>query len=142
MATSKFQDLRTAFKTLVTPITDCEVTAYPPIGNEFTIEDRVWVGEIRVQQEKLTFGGPRDEDIEIEVVVFAPRFGFSQDEMADAETRAESILAAIEADLRSDPTVGGTVMTSDIASFTSSFTAHERGPVCQIELLVTAEANL
>lgn len=142
MATSSFQNVRAALLTLISPISDCVITAYPPQGDELTVEDRVWISEIRVRQEKLAFGGARDEDLELDLVVYAPRFGFGQQESGEAEQRAEVILAAIEADLRSDPTIGGTVMTSDIDSFTSTWSAHESGPIAVVELTITAEANL
>lgn len=143
MATSTFQDVRAALVTLISPITDCEITAYPPYGDSWTIEDRVWLAEIRVDQEKLAFGGPRSEELEIDLVIYAPRFGSDMEDWAAAEQRAEAILAAIEADVRGDDSIGGTVMNADIATFRSRIDmSHEHGPVGMIELTITAEANL
>lgn len=146
MATSKFQDVRAALVTLISPITNCVITQYPPYGDEFTREDRVWIGRIRSEQVPLSMGGVsgiRDEDLEITLMIYVPRDGAGQDDWAAAETRAEAILAAIEADLKSGPTIGGTVMTSDLAAFESSVdTIDDRGPICQLEVTITAEANL
>lgn len=143
MATSTFQNLRAALVTLISPISDCVISAYPPYGNEFTREDRVWVGEIRADQAKLAMGGPRTEDLEVDLIIYVPRNGGSQDEWADAETRAEVILAAIESDVRTDETIGGSVLDADIDRIVSRIDmAHETGPVGLIELTITATANL
>lgn len=143
MATSTFQNVRAALATLISPITNCVITQYPPYGNEWTVEDRVWIAGIRSTQEKLSFGGARTEDLEIDVVIYAPRFGGSQDEWAEAEIRAEAILAAIEADVRTDETIGGSVLDADIAEIESRIDmTHEGGPVGFIELTITATANL
>lgn len=145
MATSKFQDLRAALVTLISPISDCTISAYPPYGNEWTNEDRVWVAGIRVNQQRLSMGdtGLYDEDLEIDLVIYAPRFGGSQDEWGEAEARAEAILAAVEADIRTDDTIGGTVLYAELSTFESRIDmTHESGPVGFIEATVTATANL
>jgi hypothetical protein len=145
MASSTFQNMRAALLTLISPITDVAITAYPPVGNEWTREDRVWLAGIRVEQDKLTMGGSsgaRSEDLEITLIIYVPRVGTSGDEWSDVETRVETILAAIEADVRGDDTIGGTVLTSDIDSFESSFTSDDQGPAMVMEVTITAEANL
>ena len=145
MASSKFQDVRAALLTLISPITDVTISAYPPVGNEWTREDRVWLAGIRVDQEPLSMGGANRqvaEDLELTLIIFVPRVGGSGDEWADTEARAEVILAAIESDIRADATVGGTVMFADIASFEYDFTSDDLGPRLLMEVTVTAQANL
>lgn len=143
MATSTFQNVRAALVALISPITNVEITAYPPYGDGWTNEDRVWVAEIRADQEKLAFGGPRVEDLEIDVVIYAPVMGSDQQDWGVAEARAETILASVETSVRNDETIGSSVLDADIASIRSRIDmAHEHGPVGFIELTITATSNL
>jgi hypothetical protein len=146
MATSVFQNVRAALVALIGAPSNVVVSQYPPYGNEWTVEDRIWVAGIRASQAKLSMGGSsgaRTEDLEIDVVIYAPRFGGSQDEWAEAEVRAEAILAVIEAAVRNDDTIGGSVLDADVAEIESRIDmSHEGGPVGFIELTITATANL
>jgi hypothetical protein len=143
MATSQFQNLRAALITLISPIADCVISAYPPYGNEWTREDRVWLAAIRSEQSKLAFGGARAEDLTVTLIIYVPRYGGSGDDLAVVEERAEVILAAIESDIRTDDTIGGSVMNADIDSFESETVMSDTfGPLAVMEVTITAEANL
>lgn len=150
MATSKFQDIRAALKTLITTrfttdsITSVDVFEYRPMGNA-TREDQVWFDRIRVDQEPLSMGGTSRliaETITIDLVVTAPRVGADQDDAKLAEQRAEAIWASIENALRNGSTVSSTVMFTDIDTFESILDYDELGAVGVIEASIVAEANL
>jgi hypothetical protein len=151
MATSKFQDIRAAFKSLITArfatdaVTGVVVTHYPPMGN-VTRQDRVWVGNIQVEQEPLSMGGTGRrvaETLTINLSVRAPNAtGTDDTTYGEAEARAEAIFASIETALRNDSTVGGTVMFAQVESFESIPDNDGDGPIGVIEAVVTAEANL
>lgn len=150
MASSKFQDIRAAFKTLVDArlttqsVTGVEVFKTQPMGN-VTREDMIWLGRISVDQEPLTMGGTGRqvaEDLELAFSVRAPRSGSSQDEAAEGEARAEVLLSVIENALRADSTVGGTVMFAQVESFESIPDYDEAGFIGTIEGTITCQANL
>jgi hypothetical protein len=150
MATSRFQNIRGAFVTLVNArfttdgITDVDVYGYPPVGN-VTREDMVWLERIRSDQEPLSMGGAArqvDEELEVDLQVRAPRMGSDVDTSGEAEARAEAILASIENALRADGTIGGTVLFAELASFESIPDNDADGPIGTIEATITCQANI
>lgn len=150
MATSRFQDLRTALVTRIIArlaadaVTGVRVLEYGPTGDTVR-EDLVWIGRIQVDQEPLSMGGASrmvDETLSLELHVRTPRHGASQADMKKAEERSETVWASIENDLRASSSVGGAVMFIEVDSFESDPTFDELGAVGVIDATVTASANI
>lgn len=150
MATSRFQNLRAALASDISDqlttdgVSGVTVTEYPPLG-DYVREDRIYLAEIRGEQEPFTQGasGFRAETLEVDLVVYAPVHGGTVDEMKDAESRAETLFASVENAVRGDVTVSSTVFNIELDSFTSSIeNIDEHGPVGFIEATLTAEAHI
>lgn len=151
MATSRLKTLRT---NLVTDIvaqlatdgtTGVTVTPYPVLADNWTREDRVWIGQITGTQEPLTQGpnGKRVEVLEVEVVVYAPTIGGSEEEQATAEGRAETIFASIENAARGDITVNSTVFNIEVESYESNPAVLDpTGPIGSFRAVLVAEAHI
>jgi hypothetical protein len=151
MATSRFQNLRVALAAAVVAqlttdgTTGVTVSEYPPLGDQFTREDRVWLGEISGTQEPYTQGasGSRMEELTVDLKVFAPVFGGTEDEQREGEARAELIFASVENAVRGDITVSSTVYNIELESFTSTVgQIDEHGPAGFIEAVLVAEAHI
>lgn len=149
MATSRFQNLRVALASAITTqlttdgTTGVTVTGYPPRGDQWTREDRVWLSEIRFNQEPYTQGsdGFREEELEVDLIVYCPTFGGTIEEQTAGEARAELILASIETAVRDDITVGSTVFNTEFASGRSHVGyVDDQGPFGYVEALIRAEA--
>jgi hypothetical protein len=148
MVTSRFNNLRVGLATAIASqlttdgTTGVTVTERQPLG-DYSREDRIWMGNIRGNQQPLTMGasGSRLEDLEVDLFVYAPRNG--RDSQASAEERAELIFASVENTCRNDITVGSTVFNVEVASFESTIDQiDEKGPIGWIEAVITAEAHL
>src|SRR6266516_3930708 len=74
-------------------------------------DEWIWLGDVTGDQTWLTVGGTREEDYSLTVMVRAFRAGPNQQ---PATERAFQILTEIENALRTDPTVGGTVLSAQI----------------------------
>lgn len=151
MATSRLTALRGELVTQITAqlvtdgTTDVTVTAYPPLG-DYSREDRVWLEEIRGNQEPYTMGGSsgfREETLEVDLRVVAPTHGGSSEEQTAGEDRAELIFASVENCARGDITVNNTVFNIELDRFVSHIDqVDEKGPVGYIEATLIAESHL
>jgi len=149
MATSTFQNLRAGLVTAITSqlstdaVTDVTVTEYPPLGDDWTREDRIWFASINWEQQPYTQGasGFRQETLTVEGRIWCPRFG--RDEQGGGEQRAETLFASVENCLRGDITVGGVVFNVELAAAESNPDhVDESGPIGYIEFDVEAEAHI
>ena len=150
MASSKFQDLRAALVTAITArlttqsITGVVVTAFPPLGDA-AVSDRIYMGRIRVTQEPLTMGGTGrqvGEDIEVDLFVEAPVRGGDNDDLSVAESRAETILSAVENALRADSDVNSTLMFAEVSTFEVIPNVTSEWVGVTVEAVVTGQANI
>ena len=149
MATSRLTSLRDGLVSVINTqltadaVTDVTVSGYPPLGEDWTREDRVWFASISLTQEPYTQGasGFRMENLTVEGRVWCPRHG--RDEQSGGETRAETVFASIETALRDDITVGAVVFNVELAS-AESIPDHvdESGPIGYIEFDIEAEAHI
>ncbi len=150
MATSRLTALRVALAAdIVSQLStdgtsDVTVGEYPPLGDQFTREDRVWLAGISGTQEPYTSGpsGLRQEKLEVELRVYAPTFGGTSEEQLSGEARAELIFASVENTVRGNITVSSTVYNIELDSFESSVELDDKGPVGYIEVTLTAESHL
>jgi len=148
MATSRFQDIRTALAAAITAqlATDSVIgVSVFRIPRTITpIEEQVYVFNIRGEQVPATQGpsGLRKEDLEIDVMIEVPRSGTTGDEFEEAEARAEEIMASIENTTRTDPTFGGVLLNSEFDSFETDHQFSDQTAWGRIEILITGEAYL
>lgn len=150
MATSRFQNLRAALKTVLVArlttdgVTGVDVFEYEPRG-DVVREDMIWFGRITVDQEPLTMGGTGhgiSETLNVDFHIRAPRNGADQETASEAEQRAEQILSVVENALRHAPSVSSTVMSAEVDSFESIPDYDEAGAIGTIEGTITCLANL
>lgn len=147
MATSRFEDLRSALATAITTrlatdgITGVAVHKYRPVTLQRV--DVVWMGNIKGEQEPLTqAGGFRDETMEIDVAIRIPTFGDTTDEYATVEQRAEAVMASIEKAVRADITLTATVWNVEFDSYETNHTTDGDGAVGVVDIILIAEAHI
>lgn len=148
MATSRFENLRTALVTAITnrlatdSVTGVTVQKYPRVIGER--EDTVSLGNISGSQEPFTQGasGFREEEMTIEVRVRCPRFGDTTDEFGEAEQRAETVMASIENAVRTDITVSSTVYNIEFSQYETDHTTDGDGAVGVVDITLVATAHI
>lgn len=150
MATSRFRALRTALATAIrSQLTSDSVTGVRVFDYGRIItpqEDQIYISNIRGEQDPYTFSGGgsglRQENIEIDVMIEVPRPGTTEAEFAEAEIRAETIMASIESTVRADPEIGSTVFDSEFDSFETDHQFADKVAWGRIEITITAEAHI
>lgn len=123
------------------------VLTYFPSPDE-PLTDAVIVGHtLSDTKEKVTVGGHRhDETVQVECQVRIARPGAGQDVASSAEDRAETILAEIDDEVRTNaPSVGNQTLTANLSDRTSSLFSWDTGDVplkvCIVEFTVTYKAR-
>ena len=141
MATTSLASVRTA---LATVLSDAGYTVFKyganpdHAGRTFTV-----IGQIRVEQEPLTFADNRVEFLEVELVTYHKEGGRSETAAAAAETTVLGVVSAIETDLRGDITLGGVVFNAEPATaYEVDVMADEDGWVFVARHTVEVEVHL
>lgn len=141
MATTQIAQVRTA---LATVLSDAGHTVFKygadpdHAGRTFTV-----VGSITVNQERLTFGDNRMEALEVELVTWHKEGGRSETAASAGETTILARVAAVETDLRADPTLGGVVFDSEPSTeLALEVGADEDGWVFQATQTVEVEVHI
>jgi hypothetical protein len=151
VTTSRLKTLRTELVTDIQAqltsdgVSGVTVTPYPVLADQWTREDRVWLGSITGEQEPLTQGpnGKRVETLTVELTVYAPTFGGTEEEQAAGEGRAETIFASVETAVRTDITVNNTVFDVNVESYESNPAYVDAdGPVGMFTAELVAEAHI
>jgi len=146
MTTSRVPSLRSALKSVfetqlvADTITGVTVTEFDS-GDEQT-GDWVFFGSIRSSQVEHSFGGSRQETLNVEGFIRVERPGAGDSVAAAAEDRAHLILGSLEDSLRSDITVSSTVFDCVIAGHESGYATTTEGRVAVIAFDLVAEAHI
>lgn len=94
-------------------------TPQPGWGADVNTVEYIWLGDVQGTQEWLTFssaGGTREEEYDLTVWLLVAK-ATSPDDYQAAGNRAFALMAEIENEVRTDHTVGGTVLEAEVASF-------------------------
>ena len=126
-------------------LTGVSTFEFPP-GDEAPQTDLVYLGDISVDQDHLTMGGPgtekRNEILSVEGFVWTRTPGAGDTTAATAEDRALTIFASIEKELRADPTVNGGVFHAEIGTVESRPGVDTKGRFTILEFTVNAQSHL
>lgn len=97
-------------------LADVQVSYGPPLPNRQN--ESVWIGDAEGEQAWSSFGTggtPRSEEYEVRVVFYVLHRGSTDTQKADE--RCFVLLAELESELRSDPSVNSTVSAASVGEF-------------------------
>lgn len=117
MASSTIPAMKAQLKTNLrarTVLANVQVTHGPP----FPVPDAefIWLGDVTGAQSWLAFQKTRKEEYDLKVWIRVLTSS-SPDDYKTAGDRAFALMAELENELRGDPTVSGTVTTSELTDF-------------------------
>lgn len=121
-------------------VTGVQVSEFA-LGDETQPTDAVWFGKITGTQEEDTFGGGREETLDVDGFCYVVTAG-AGDAAATSEDRAFTILASIEQALRTDPTLAAVVFDATITSTDSEPGVTDKGRYTFVEFAITATAYI
>ena len=126
-------------------VTGVSVFEFPP-GDDAPQTDLVYFGDVTVDQDHLTMGGPgvekRNEILSVDGFVFARKPGAGDTIAATAEDRALTIFASIEKKLRADPTISSAVFHAELGTVESRPGVDTEGRFTILEFTITAQSHL
>jgi hypothetical protein len=146
MATSQIQTVRAALQSdIAAQLSGVNVFAYPP-GDEalegVTAYEYVALGAADFDQTHLTFGGSREETFDLDGFIWVRKAGAGDTIAAAAETRAQQLLAGVEAALRADSTISSSAFHGQLTTGTSTPAADSEGRVHGIEFTISIETHI
>jgi hypothetical protein len=106
MATSQVSVFREALRSAVAASLTAGPTVYaydPGSSNTDSVGELVYFGTATANQSHLTFGGARQEEISLDVIIYVRRPGAGQTQAKAAEDRALELFGEIEDAIRDDP---------------------------------------
>lgn len=141
MANTKISEVRTA---LATVLSDAGHTVYKYGADPaHTGRTYVVVGTIRSEQAPLAFGNVRQEDLDVELLIWHKAGGRSETQAAAGETVVLDIVDDIEDDLRGDITINGNVFNAEpSAALELETMADDDGWVFLARMTVEIEAHI
>ena len=126
-------------------VTGVGVFEFPP-GDEAPPTDMIFFGDITIEQDHLTMGGPgvekRRELLRVDGFVFAHKPGAGDTIAASAEDRALTIFASVESKLRSDPTISSAVFHAELGDIDSRPGVDTEGRYTVLEFTIDAQSHL
>lgn len=119
-------------------LTGVQVTNGPPLPA--TQREFIWVGDATGAQSWGSFGsaGVRHEAYGVDVAISVTREG---EDIAAADARCFTLLAEVEGQLRTDPTVNGAVMAAKVGQFRLGEFVGRDGTRRVSELTVTVDVD-
>ncbi len=134
---------------LATPLASTSFYKYP-IGDQTVTENTtdgtrefVMLGELSVARDTDTFGpsGLWLDVIDLECLIQVEKAGATDTIASDVETRAQTLLNAVETGLATDRKLGDNVLISYVSAVRSTNGATERGRAVQVEFTITTEVH-
>lgn len=106
MATSQVSVLREALRSAVQAGIGASPTVYaydPGSSNTDSVGELVYFGTATANQAHLAFGGSRQEEISLDIIIYVRRPGAGQPQAKAAEDRALVLFGEVEDAIRADP---------------------------------------
>lgn len=150
MAAFNYVTLRDTLHTAIAAqLPNTNVYKYPPGDQELTtnttdrVYELVWLSEFDGNRTIETFGpsGLREDTVDLSGTIWVDAPGKTDTEASKAETRAQTILNAIETGITTDDTLSAGALVAWLSGFESTNGVSERGRTCQLEFTVTMESH-
>lgn len=135
MATTHIAAVRTAVATV---LSDAGHTVYK-YGVDVDHAGRTWtvIGRVRAEQTRIAMSDAREERITVQLVTVHQEGGRSDTRAASGEATVLAVAAAVESDLRADPTLGGVALHSEPSTSTEvEFAADDNGWLARVNQTV------